>query len=859
MQHSMLTNRLRSAACLAATLALAVGCQRDDLAPLGNDAPAPPLTVGLEVSSPTARVGDRIALAVRASANLDEKLQGIQGYVRFNPAYLTYAGQAAGLKTLVTVNESKASQGELRFLGVEPRGLDARTATLVFEVKHPDYVRGLSFQFEAAATFHNEIYKAVVSPKVAAVSDLAIPKTEHLTGAMWVARVAPGEKIAPVLLALAKDPSGKSLGPSFTAGQYVANLKYGDAADGNGTINVSDVAYLSNIAVGSLALFDGGAALHDAVIAGNVRPINGGTGGTPRPGLDASGGPGVIDVSDVSAVSNRAVGATVAVVGDVIPGRGSSNPDGTGKPRVVITADITTNTTWTKDNVYQIGSAASENITNGNDFNVRNNATLTIQPGTRIEGWPGNGTFGAGGVGVGQGTLNIARDGRIVADGTALEPIVMTCVLPPFAGPLGQPANTRWSGCWGGLIINGNATINADSPTSGSNPANGSRSTAGCIQEQDESNAATLYGGCNDGDDSGILRYVRVEFPGARFTANKERNGITFNGVGSGTIVDNIQVHSSLDDGVEFFGGTVQLKHVYLTGNEDDMFDWVLGFRGKAQFVLAQADSTNSDRCMEMDNNGIDAGDPDRTPRSNPIIYNVTCVGKQAPAKSLTIGPTCLAQNGGANCVTQGMLFRQNTAGTVRNSIIYRYGRGIDFDQPSGAAGGGLTLSPTGLCTQLSDGDAGTIGTGLTPRNILISIGAVPSAGGVGVAGDDDGNDPGVASGVPGDCGPYTTAGGFTGSNLEALYIAKASNAITVFASGDANGDYLVDPLNVLTPDFRPKTGSAPATAARSALPGGGFFETADYIGAVAPANGQKSNIPWYVGWTRGWTTSTTK
>src|SRR5262249_46742018 len=363
----------------------------------------------------------------------------------------------------------------------------------------------------------------------------------------------------------------------------------------------------------------------------------------PRPGVEpGSATPdGQINVLDVVAIANESVGNLVAVVGDNIPGRGAAC---VSSNRVVINANISSDRLFNKDTVYQIGDSAVANIY------VTKRARRTLQPGTRLEGWYGTGVFGSGGVGQGQGTLIVQRDGRIVADGNALQPIVMTCLLPTFVGPRGEPAGTRWPGCWGGLIINGNATINADSPTSGANPANGTRSVAGCIQEQDESNSATLYGGCNDADDSGVLRYVRVEFGGARFTANKERNGITFNGVGSGTIVDNIQVHSSLDDGVEFFGGTVQLKHGYLTGNEGDMFDWVLGYRGKAQFVLAQADSTNSDRCMEMDNNGIDAGSPERTPRSDPIIFNVTCVGKQAPSKTLTIGPTCLAQNGSANC-----------------------------------------------------------------------------------------------------------------------------------------------------------------------------------------------------------------
>jgi hypothetical protein len=846
---------------LAAALLVTAGCQRDeDVSPLGNDTPVPALSVGLELSSATAPAGQRVALAITAKANLDEKLHGLQGYVRFNPAALSYEGQAAGLKGLVLVNDRKAASGELRIISVESHGLDARTATLVFQVKDPSYSRGISYQFEAAASPHHEIYKAAVSHGAVVTNAVAVPEAERLTAAAWVRRVAPDLAVAPQLVAAETWKPGTVV-PSFMAGQYQANLVYGNA-DLAGGINVNDVAYLSDISVGASVLFD--ATNKDAVIAGNVRPINGGTGGTPRPGVIASGGvetgPGVIDVNDVSAVSDKSVGLTVSVVGDVIPGRGPTNPDGTGKPRVVITADISTNTTWTSGNVYQLGDAAHATTTNGNVYRVSNGATLTIQPGTRIEGWPGSGTFGAGGVGSGEGTMYVARDGKLIADGTALQPIVFTCVAPPFAGPNGEPAGQRWSGCWGGLFINGNATINSDSPTSGSSPAITGRSAGGCIDEADESDANQRFGGCNDTDDSGILRYVRSEYGGARFTANKERNGVTFNAVGSGTVVDYVQAYSSLDDGFEFFGGTVNVKHLYAVGNEDDNFDWVLGWRGKAQFLLEQSDSTYGDRCIEADNNGIDAGDPERTPRSDPIIFNVTCVGKAVPVRAPAAGtPNCKIQNGALNCVTQAFELRQSTAGTIRNAIAYRFAVGLDLDQPNGTAGGGLTLSPQGLCTQLQAGSAGTIGTGLSLRNALISVGPAPASGNPSVAADPDGTDPGVASGTPQDCGPYTVAGGFTGSNLEAMYIADAANAITTFAAGNAAGDFLVDPLNVLNPDFRPKAGSAPTTVARATPPSDGFFDAAAYIGAVAPVNGSSSNIPWYVGWTRGWVTSTLK
>ena len=824
---------------LFAALVAAVGC-RDDQQPLTAGNLSDRLTVGLEVSARTAAPGDRVVIAVRADAALDEPLQGVQASLRFDPSRLAYVGQSVG-GNLVLVNDAGADHGVLRLIAVDANGLAPRVASLVFTAKGGDLTSGLRLQFEGAASLHAELMRAG-SRTLAVAQDLSAGDVARLSATDWMSRLAPnGFKAWQEKLAL-------------TPGQYAPNLKYGDATL-DGSINVLDVVYDANVSVGVTPLMDP-ASNRDGVIAGNVRPVNGGTGGNPRPGVEPGGAApdGQINVLDVVAIANNSVGTTVPVVGDIIPGRG---PVAVPPDRVVINANITSNRLFRRDTVYQIGDATVANVY------VTNGATLTIEPGTRIEGWYGTGVFGSGGVGQGQGTLIIQRDGRIVADGNALQPIVFTCVLPTFVGPRGEPVGTRWPGCWGGLIITGNATINSDSPTSGPNPANGTRSIAGCIQEADESDPATLYGGCNDADSSGVLRYVRSEYAGARFSATKERNGITFNGVGSHTLVDFVQVHASLDDGTEYFGGTVNVKHLYLTANEDDNFDWVLGYRGSAQFVMVQADSMDGDRCFEMDNNGIDAGSPDATPRSNPTIFNVTCVGKQQPFRYTSaagLPASCHTQLGptgspGANCVNQAFLFRQNTNGTFRNAIAYRYGVGLDFDQPSGAAGGGPTLSPTGLCDAVA---AGLL------RNAVISLGPtapVPpgASGGLSVAGDQDGTDPGVAGGVTGACGPYAPPT-FTGTNLEALYEADAANNITVFNNDDVNGDYLVNPLNVIAPDFRPKAGSAPATLAAAANPGtvNGFtFDNAPYLGAVAPVNGV--NIPWYAGWTRGWTSSTTK
>jgi hypothetical protein len=177
-------------------------------------------------------------------------------------------------------------------------------------------------------------------------------------------------------------------------------------------------------------------------------------------------------------------------------------------------------------------------------------------------------------------------------------------------------------------------------------------------------------------DDSGTLNYVVVKHAGRTLGNGDELNGISFAGVGSGTVVDYIHVHQNLDDGIEFFGGTVSVKHVVLTAIGDDSFDWSFGWTGNAQFVLIKQDDTG-DNAFEADNSEFDAAS---TPLTNPSIANVTVIGapgangvrlRAGTAGSLwnfaVTGPTgyenCLRVNGDeaqANA-TAGLLFVQNS------------------------------------------------------------------------------------------------------------------------------------------------------------------------------------------------------
>ncbi len=244
---------------------------------------------------------------------------------------------------------------------------------------------------------------------------------------------------------------------------------------------------------------------------------------------------------------------------------------------------------------------------------VDNGATLTIQAGTEV--------FAAD-----DGTtpfLAIARGSKIMASGTATQPIVMTTIKTVT----GTPA----PGDWGGLIINGKAQINSGA------------------EAQGEGNTGK-FGGTNDADNSGVIKYVRVEYAGKLLSTDNELNGFSFNGVGSGTTVEYIQAYKGADDGIEFFGGTVSVKYAVSTGNEDDSFDWTLGWRGNGQFWVVDQKSNGGDRGIEADNNG---DNNELQPYSNPTLSNLTLIG--------------LNDGDGDNT---GMRLREGTKGKIYNAIV---------------------------------------------------------------------------------------------------------------------------------------------------------------------------------------------
>lgn len=294
-------------------------------------------------------------------------------------------------------------------------------------------------------------------------------------------------------------------------------------------------------------------------------------------------------------------------------GGGSATGGGGGQMEIVnVTADISADTTWTKNKVYvlkQLTYVAS--------------GTLTIEAGTTV-------------LGDSASALIISRGAKLVANGTATEPIVFTSSLP--VGQRGGP-----QGDWGGLVFLGRATINT---MGGENNAEG--------LADDPKNK---YGGTDDAYDCGTLKYVRVEFAGRPLSANNELNGITLNACGSATTIDYVQVHRGVDDGIELFGGTVNLKHVVITGSDDDGLDWDKGWTGKAQFLITAQIPGRGNHGIEADN---DASNASLTPRSAPTLFNVTLVGRN-PDTAASEGPS------------RGMILRAGTAGKLSNVIVTNF------------------------------------------------------------------------------------------------------------------------------------------------------------------------------------------
>jgi len=304
-------------------------------------------------------------------------------------------------------------------------------------------------------------------------------------------------------------------------------------------------------------------------------------------------------------------------------------------PTVTVNAAITTNTTWTSGNTYLLSGL----------IYVKNNATLTIQPGTRILG-DNSGS-----------ALVITRGAKLMAVGTAAAPIVFSS---------DKPVGQRAKGDWGGVILLGKSTFNI----------NGGENYIEGIANSDD----TKYGGGASpilNDNSGTLKYVRIEFGGYVFAPNNEINGLTMGAVGSGTTIDYVQVSFTNDDAFEWFGGTVDCKHLVAYRNLDDDFDTDNGYSGRVQFGLAVRDpqisdapSVSTSEGFESDNNATGS---EVSPYTSAIFTNMTMIG---PAYRQTL------PNGGvlASGYKRAARIRRASRLKIYNSIFMDYPEGLHID-----------------------------------------------------------------------------------------------------------------------------------------------------------------------------------
>ncbi|MDP0500126.1 MAG: hypothetical protein Q7P63_08485 [Verrucomicrobiota bacterium JB022] len=486
----------------------------------------------------------------------------------------------------------------------------------------------------------------------------------------------------------------------------------------------------------------------------------------------------------------------------------------------IVSGDITSNTTW--------NSSGAPYILEGPIY-VKNGATLTIQAGTIVRGQPRTGSTAPG-------SLLVTKTGRINAQGNSTNPVIFTTAAvdvnndsvadgslgnytrfnpsihnqasdfldqDPLNSPL-APLDGNGNGnvsLWGGLVVLGSAPTNLGTGTGAGGDI---LAGIGNIEGIAPQTADTEFGGFDPNDDSGILRYISIRHGGDELDVANELNGLTLAGVGAGTTVEFIDIYSTFDDGLEIFGGTVNIKNISVVFAGDDQFDFDQGYTGKAQFLFAvmpyftETDgdpfgSASGDKAGEWDGEDSSERGGDVTinadgrpvPFSYPFVYNMTVVGSDLPASSAATQTT----------TDKGRIqMRNGFNGWLVNSITVNTGSSVALEVANSG------LSPF---TSADNATAGTLGVGcFTMSDVTAPSGAALTA---------------LANGGS----TFTNPASFSLTGEDQNY----------------NGSATLNP--------RP-TGNLPAYFNPSCSElGGGFFTDVSYRGAFAP-----SGALWTTGWT---------
>ena len=290
---------------------------------------------------------------------------------------------------------------------------------------------------------------------------------------------------------------------------------------------------------------------------------------------------------------------------------------------ILVTSDIATSTTWTANNTYNLQD----------QIYVLPGATLTIEAGTVISSDTGVG-----------GSLAVANGAQIFVLGTEDDPVIMTSKADEATWVGGDPRQGVWretANEWGNLTVMGDAFI-SENATAGNTPTCNASNVAAMegLVADFPGDTKVLYGGGNDNDDSGTINYLSLRYGGRVIGLNNELNGLSLGGIGRGTDIDYVEIMNNVDDGLEIWGGTVNIKHFSIWNVGDDSFDVDQGWRGKAQFgLIVQGYSLDAPQGSGVGDNGFEvdgAEDSDWQPVTTTTLYNCTFIGQPVDGDGAT-------------------------------------------------------------------------------------------------------------------------------------------------------------------------------------------------------------------------------
>ena len=482
-----------------------------------------------------------------------------------------------------------------------------------------------------------------------------------------------------------------------------------------------------------------------------------------------------------------------------------------GAAEILVSGNITTSTTWTKNNRYNLQGQVY----------VSPGATLTIQAGTVIASDIGGG-------------LAITRDARLVCEGTADEPVIFTSKQDVATWTNGDPKTGTWRAVaneWGNLTICGRAYIGkygqgaVTTNTAAPNAANYANMEG--LVASGPTDTRTFYGGGNDLDNSGSLRFTSLRYGGKVVGLGNELNGLSLGGIGKDTDIDHIEIMNNVDDGIEIWGGTVDLKYVSIWNVGDDSLDVDQGWRGRAQFGLivsgysipgAASGSGFPDAMIEADG----AEKSDAQPVTTCALFNFTLIGQ----------PFATGRN--------AIKFRDNARMQLRNSIIMDCpNEVIRNDNTDGEATGGQT----------GYGFNGTLAwanTWTANYNVYSTVNPFPATPGAYYTGQSDGKLIWFRDNVfynNASANAYTEAnarGVFAAANNNVLETSTATKPIVAITRGAnvISGTLVVQPVTSLDP----RAAGSAATSVGTA-PDNGFYTPVQYRGAFSATDN------WLCGW----------